>query len=99
MSNYRSGNGGHSPGEMVMQVSVKTREDRVRRELAKHDLSLKKTPHRSWLRQYYDSGYMIIDPYSNCVVSGAFQRGYEDTLEHVEWYAFGRLSGGAADAA
>jgi hypothetical protein len=70
-----------------MEVSEKKREDRARRALAKHGLILKKTPSRSWLRQHYGPGYMIID-YRNCVISGACNREYEDTLEHIEWYAF-----------
>jgi hypothetical protein len=74
-----------------MEVSVKAREDRVRRALAKYDLALKKTPSRSWLRSYYGPGYMIVDEYSNVVVSGAQQREYEDNLEYVEWYAFEHL--------
>jgi len=65
----------------------KIREDRVRRHLRKMGYCgyrLCKTPARSWLRKHYGAGYMIIDNYSNCVVSGAWPHEYADTLEHVE---------------
>jgi hypothetical protein len=68
----------------------KTREDRVRRELGKGGLALSKMPSRFWLRDFYYPGYMILE--GNVVVSGASQRKYEDTLQHVEWYAFERLA-------
>lgn len=74
-----------------MEVSVKTREDRVRRTLAKHGLILKKTPSRSWLRQYYGPGYMIVDPFKNWVVAGASNREYDCDLGYVEWHAFEKL--------
>ena len=58
---------------METELSLQVREGRVRRALAKHDLALKKTPSRSWLRQYYGAGYMVIND-RNVVVSGAHQR-------------------------
>jgi hypothetical protein len=54
-----------------MTDSQKTREDRVRRNLAKSGLYLRKTPSRSSLRKYYGAGYMIINAYRNEVVFGA----------------------------
>lgn len=79
-----------------MPASEKNREDRVRRALAKHDYVLKKTPARSWLREYYGPGYMIIDD-SNTVVEGCSSRGYESDLERVEWFAFEYLPHKLAD--
>jgi hypothetical protein len=75
---------------MTKEVSEKTREDRVCRELVKHGLALIKIPSRFWLRDFYAPGYMILE--GNIVVSGVYQRQYEDTLEHVEWYAFVHLA-------
>jgi hypothetical protein len=75
---------------METELSLQVREGRVRRALAKHDLALKKTPSRSWLRQYYGAGYMVIND-RNVVVSGAHQREYEDDIDRVEWFAFSYL--------
>ncbi len=75
---------------MIKEVSEKTRECRVRRELVKHGLRLSKVPGRSWLKQYYCVGYMILE--GNTVVSGYYQRRYQDTLSQVEWYAFEHLA-------
>ncbi len=74
-----------------MEASLKIREDRARRALAKRGYILRKTPARSWLRQYYEPGYMIIEANRNLVVSGCGQREYEDNIEQVEWFAFERL--------
>jgi hypothetical protein len=84
--------------KMNTELSLGVREGRVRRALAKHDLILKKTPSRSWLRQIHGPGYMIVDEYRNQVVSGAHQREYEDTIERVEYFAFNHLPNCAATA-
>jgi hypothetical protein len=76
---------------MDTELSLGVRESRVRRALAKYDLVLKKTPSRSWLRKIHGPGYMIVDEYQNFVVSGAHNREYEDTIDHVEWFAFNHL--------
>jgi hypothetical protein len=41
---------------------------------------------------------MIVDEYRNQVVSGAHQREYEDTIEHVEYFAFNHLPSRAKTA-
>ncbi len=47
-----------------------------------------RTPERSWLREYYGAGYMIVGTYytigTNVVLSGAGQREYELSLDSVE---------------
>ena len=68
-----------------MTISIKIREDRVRRRLTKAGFRLNKTPARSWLR-YYGPGYMILD-HRNNVVSGCRDRQYQNTLEDVEAFA------------
>ncbi len=60
----------------------KIREDRQRRRFTKASYHLRKTPARSWLRQYYGAGYMIL--LNNFVVDGCGQRAYMMTLEEVE---------------
>jgi hypothetical protein len=75
---------------MDTELSLGVRESRVRRALAKYDLVLKKTPSRSWLREHYGPGYMIVND-RNVVVSGAHQREYEDTIDRVEHFAFNHL--------
>ncbi len=65
----------------------KIREDRARRTLARNGYRLRKTPARSWLRQAYGPGYMIIDNARNFVVSGCTAYEYSDTLEDVEAFA------------
>jgi hypothetical protein len=67
----------------MSEPSIKMREDRARRALAKHYYHLRKTPSRSWLRQYYDPGYMIMDR-TNTVREGCYSREYQATLERVE---------------
>jgi hypothetical protein len=74
----------------MTELSIGVREGRVRRALAKHGMVLKKTPGRSWLRQAHGAGYMVVDDH-NMVVSGAHNREYEDTIEHVEYFAFNHL--------
>jgi hypothetical protein len=74
---------------MNTELSLGVREGRVRLALAKYDMILKKTPSRSWLRQHYGPGYMIVN--GNIVVSGAHQREYEDDIDRVEWFAFSYL--------
>ena len=44
------------------------------------------------MRNYYDVGYSIIDPYANFHVYGTVDRGYEADLEQVEWFAFEHLA-------
>ncbi len=64
----------------------KIREDRIRRLLIKNGYRLYKTPARSWLRQYYGPGYMIVDE-RNTIVSGCAGREYSATLDDVEAFA------------
>jgi hypothetical protein len=61
---------------------LKTREDRLRRHLARADMILCKTPARSWLRAHYDPGYMIVE--GNTVVAGCSRREYELTIDEAE---------------
>lgn len=68
-------------------MSTKIREDRLRRLLTKHDHKLLKTPARSWFREYYGPGYMIINTLNNTIVSGCYWREYQDTLEGAEAFA------------
>lgn len=70
-----------------MEPSIKLRESRVRRRLARIDpyLRLAKTPTRSWLRSYYGPGYMILK--SNTVQIGCSLREYDATLEECESYS------------
>lgn len=65
-----------------MSTNEKSREDRVRRILAKRGLRLEKTPARSWLRHHYPIGYMIVR--DNCVVEGCGSRPYQATLADIE---------------
>lgn len=55
----------------------------VRRALSKRDYLLRKTPSRHWTREYYGTGYMVLD-INNNIVLGAFQREYEATLTDVQ---------------
>jgi hypothetical protein len=84
--------------EKMTALSISVREGRVRRALAKYDMILKKTPSRSWLRQAHGAGYMVVNDH-NLVVSGAHGREYEDTIEHVENFAFNHLPTRAAKTA
>jgi hypothetical protein len=83
----------------MMEDSLKVREDRARRALAKRGYRLRKTPARSWQRPYYEPGYMIIEVYRNLVVEGGSQREYEANIERVEWFAFEYLPAKEAAAA
>ncbi|WP_104823106.1 hypothetical protein [Rhizobium sp. NXC24] len=74
--------------EAIVMLTEKIREDRVRRALKKRGMRLAKTPSRSWLRDYYGPGYMIIDTTLNAVVSGGSNRAYSDSLEDVEDFTF-----------
>ncbi|WP_316158582.1 MULTISPECIES: hypothetical protein [unclassified Bradyrhizobium] len=67
-------------------TALKIREDRLCRRLAKADHRLAKTPARSWLRQEYGPGYMVLD-YTNTVRLGCGQRAYDATLSEVEAFA------------
>jgi len=66
--------------------SIKIREDRVRRRLAKDGYRLAKTPARSWLRSEYGPGYMVLDP-ANIVRLGGGHRVYDATLDEAEAFA------------
>jgi len=67
----------------VAMTTEKYRENRVRRLLARKGFRLNKSPSRSTYRQWFGSGYMIVDD-RNCVVSGATNRPYSDSLADVE---------------
>ena len=67
----------------------KYREDRARRALAKDGYALKKTPARSWRREHFGIGYLIVDVRGNLPVSGYTPQPYSDSLEEVEEFAFG----------
>ncbi|WP_319796608.1 hypothetical protein [Nitrobacter sp.] len=67
-------------------TAIKSREDRLRRRLAKLGLRLAKTPARSSLREFYGPGYMVVDD-TNTARLGASQRAYEASLEEVEEFA------------
>jgi hypothetical protein len=68
--------------EHVAMTSDKTRENRARRMLAKFGFQLKKSPTRSWERQYYGPGYMILR--NNWVKWGCSNRQWDMTLDEVE---------------
>lgn len=74
-----------------MQDTIKIREGRARRALAKRGYAVRKTPARSGLRTTYDVGYMIIEIRRNLTVLGASSRAYEASLEDVEEFV-SRLS-------
>ena len=74
-----------SIGAMSDEPSIRVREDRARRALARYRHRLHKTPARSWLRKY-GPGYMIVEAYTNTVVMGATNRAYTATLEDVEGF-------------
>jgi hypothetical protein len=67
-----------------MSDRMKIREDRARRALVKAGYYLKKTPARSWLRQYYGPGYMILRYYYNDIAAGIGSREYMMALDEVE---------------
>lgn len=62
----------------------KIREDRVRRALAKDGYRLHKTPARSWRREHFGVGYMIVEVDRNFAVSGYSPVPYSDSLDEVE---------------
>lgn len=67
-------------------LNLSTRESAVRRSLKKQGYSLHKTPARSYLRDWYGAGYMVVDA-SNTVVLGATHHAYDGTLDEVEAFA------------
>jgi hypothetical protein len=67
-------------------ATIKIREDRARRALAKGGYRLCKTPSRSWLRSYYGPGYEIYDDRNN-LVAGNYDKRYALKLEQVEDFA------------
>jgi hypothetical protein len=66
------------------------REQRVRRQLAHFDCTLRKVPSRHWTRKYYNVGYIVINCH-NTVIAGRAEREYEADLEDVERCAFVEL--------
>ena len=60
------------------------REGRVRRELAKRGLALRRDRARSWSLDHL-GGYRIVEPYANFIVAGSR---FELSLEAVEAWAF-----------
>lgn len=68
-----------------MSDNVNAREQRMRRLLARGGFRLHKTPARSWLREYYDLGYMIT--FDNVVQVGCHVHDYDASLEDVEYWA------------
>jgi len=63
-----------------MADSVKVREQRVRRALARSGMRLRKAPRPPQERQIYAPGYMIVDDRDNIREGGDLRR--------VEWFAF-----------
>lgn len=82
------GKGGILNRENLAMSDEKIREDRIRRALAKRGYLLRKTPARSWLRQHYGVGYMIVDANRDTVISGCSAQPYSDSLDDVETFAF-----------
>ena len=68
-----------------MTDAIAAREQRVRRVLARNDYRLHKTPARSWLRHYYEPGFMVTQ--DNTAVLGCGANPYEATIEEVEEWA------------
>jgi hypothetical protein len=66
--------------------SIKIREDRIRRRLAKFGYHLNKTPSRSWLRKHHGPGYTVTR--DNTVVLGCEGREFSAKLDEVETFAF-----------
>lgn len=66
-------------------ASLKSREDRIRRQLSRKGYRLEKTPARSWQRAYFPPGYMIL--FGNIAVEGCGSRPWEATIEQIEHYA------------
>jgi hypothetical protein len=78
-------------GLIVMSQSVKIREQRVRRVLARNGMRLRKSRTTSPEREYYGPGYMILDE-RNDIREGGASRQYETDLRGVEWFAFAHSS-------
>jgi hypothetical protein len=77
---------GLSEGQIVvMNASVKIREQRVRRALAEIGMSLRKSPSPD--RRENGSGYVIVDD-RNHVSGGRPNLRFEADLKQVEWFAF-----------
>lgn len=66
-------------------ITTKSRENRARRQLGRKGYRLEKTPARSWQRDHFPPGYMIL--MGNHVVEGCSSRQWEATLDQVEHYA------------
>ncbi|WAC25753.1 hypothetical protein [Ancylobacter sp. SL191] len=77
--------------------SLKVRENKLRRHLARHNHRLEKTPSRHWSKSFYGAGYMVIENYTNSVALGCFHQPYDATLEQAEAFLT-RFVGGAPAA-
>lgn len=75
------------PEDMLLMTTFKIREDRLRRSLAKAGYHLTKTPARSWLRDHFGTGYMVVENDTNGVKLGCSSRPYEASLEDAEAFA------------
>ena len=69
----------------AMSPTIKIREDRARRLLAKRGLRLCKTPSRVWVR-CFGPRYMVLN-HNMVVVMGSPERKYQATLEEIEAFA------------
>ena len=75
----------------MTELSLKWRETRVRRQLAKYDCRLEKAPSRNWTRKHYSwlpPGYMVISTYTNTVLAGCASHEYEVDIEDIERFSF-----------
>ena len=68
-----------------MSPTIKIREDRARRLLAKRGLRLCKTPSRTWVRSF-GPGYLVLNR-NMVVVMASSTRKYQATLEEIEAFA------------
>lgn len=75
-----------SKRETCAMLTEKSREDRIRRLLRRDGYRLMKTPARSWRREAYGVGYMIMDD-RGLPMTGYTPNPYSDTLEEVEDWA------------
>lgn len=66
---------------------ISTRESAIRRSLKKQGYLLRKVPARSFLREWYGVGYMVVDADRNTVVLGGTHHAYDGTLDEVEAFA------------
>ena len=73
-----------------MESITKSRENRARRQLSRMGYRLEKTPARSWQRDHYPPGYMILQ--GGIVVEGGSSRRWEATLEQVETFTASALA-------